>query len=70
MQIKEKTVRKFLSKKIQQLNNVVADLDNLVTEIGSDYYRVSIFGSARLKPDTDEYQEVYELAKKLAQKGA
>ena len=42
MQIKEKTVRKFLSKKIQQLNNVVADLDNLVTEIGSDYYRVSI----------------------------
>ena len=66
MQIKEKTVRKFLSKKIQQLNNVVADLDNLVTEIGSDYYRVSIFGSARLKPDTDEYQEVYELAKKLA----
>ena len=66
MHIKEKTVRKFLSKKIQQLNNVVADLDNLVTEIGSDYYRVSIFGSARLKPDTEEYQEVYELAKKLA----
>ena len=66
MQIKEKTVRKFLSKKIQQLNNVVADLDNLVTEIGSDYYRASVFGSARLKPDTEEYLEVYELAKKLA----
>ena len=40
MQIKEKLVRKFLSKKIQQLNNIVADLDSLVTEIGSDYFRV------------------------------
>ena len=66
MQIKENTVRKFLSKKMQQLNNIVADLDTLVTEIGSDYYRVSIFGSARLKPDTKEYSQIYQLAKKLA----
>ena len=66
MQIQEKTVRKFLSKKIQQLNNIVADLDALVTEIGTDYYRVSIFGSARIKPNTEEYMEVYDLAKKLA----
>ena len=66
MQIKEKTVRKFLSKKMQQLNNIVADLDTLVTEIGSDYYRVSIFGSARLKPDTQEYTDIYQLAKILA----
>ena len=64
MQIKENTVRKFLSKKMQQLNNIVADLDTLVTEIGSDYYRVSIFGSARLKPDTKEYSQIYQLAKK------
>tara|TARA_X000001036_G_scaffold64127_1_gene54749 strand:- start:16619 stop:17290 length:672 start_codon:yes stop_codon:yes gene_type:complete len=67
MQIKEKVVRKFLSKKIQQLNNIVADLDSLVTEIGTDYYRVSIFGSARIKTKTNEYAQVYELAKKLAQ---
>ena len=67
MQIKEKVVRKFLSKKIQQLNNIVADLDSLVTEIGSDYFRVSIFGSARIKANTNEYAQVYELAKKLAQ---
>jgi uncharacterized protein (TIGR00730 family) len=66
MQIKENTVRKFLSKKMQQLNNIVADLDTLVTEIGSNYYRVSIFGSARLKPDTKEYSQIYQLAKKLA----
>ncbi|MBH10559.1 MAG: hypothetical protein CMG74_09470 [Candidatus Marinimicrobia bacterium] len=66
MQIKEKTVREFLSKKIQQLNDIVADLDTLVTEIGTDYYRVSIFGSARLKPETHEYIKVYQLARKLA----
>ena len=67
MQIKEKVVRKFLSKKIQQLNNIIADLDSLVTEIGSDYFRVSIFGSARIKANTTEYSQVYNLAKKLAQ---
>ena len=67
MQIKEKVVRKFLSKKIQQLNNIVADLDSLVTEIGSNYYRVSIFGSARIKEKTSDYTQVYDLAKKLAQ---
>ena len=70
MQIQEKTVRKFLSKKIQQLNNIVADLDALVTEIGTDYFRVSIFGSARIKPNTEEYMEVYDLAKKLAKNNA
>ena len=59
MQIKEKKVQKFLSKKIQQLNNIVADLDSLVTEIGSDYFRVSIFGSARIKTSTNEYIQVY-----------
>ena len=70
MQIQEKTVRKFLSKKIQQLNNIVADLDALVTEIGTDYFRVSIFGSARIKPNNEEYMEVYDLAKKLSKNNA
>ena len=70
MQIKDKHIRKFLSKKIGQLNNIVAGLDSLVTEIGSDYYRVSVFGSARIKKNTDEYIQVYELAKKLAQNKA
>ena len=70
MQIKDKHIRKFLSKKIGQLNNIVAGLDSLVTEIGSEYYRVSIFGSARIKKNTNEYNQVYELAKKLAQNKA
>ena len=70
MKIKEKKVRKFLSKQIQELNNIVADLDDLVTEIGTGYYRVAIFGSARIKPKTPEYKSVYSLAKELASRGA
>tara|TARA_B100001564_G_scaffold343409_1_gene339946 strand:+ start:2559 stop:3230 length:672 start_codon:yes stop_codon:yes gene_type:complete len=70
LQIKDEHIRKFLSKKIGQLNNIIAGLDSLVTEIGSDYYRVSIFGSARIKKNTDEYNQVYDLAKKLTQNKA
>ncbi|MFW7381691.1 MAG: LOG family protein [Oligoflexus sp.] len=69
MQVESKKVRKFLSKKIQQLNDIVADLDTLVTELGTDFYRVSIFGSARIKPDTQEYKDAYLLAHKLATRG-
>lgn len=34
MNDKEKKVRKFLSKQIQQLNNIVADLDTVITDMG------------------------------------
>ena len=35
----------------------------------TDYYRVSIFGSARMKAESDNYKEVYDLAYKLAMRG-
>ena len=70
MNTKEKKVRRFLSKQIQQLNNIVADLDAVITDMGTEFYRVSIFGSARIKPDTKEYKGVYTLAKELAENGA
>ena len=70
MNTKEKKVRRFLSKQIQQLNNIVADLDTVITDMGTEFYRVSIFGSARIKPDTKEYKGVYTLAKELAENGA
>jgi len=69
MELERKKVRKFLSKKIQQLNDIVADLDGLVTEIGSDFYRVSIFGSARITQDSDLYVQVHDLAFQLASRG-
>ena len=62
MNDKEKKVRKFLSKQIQQLNNIVADLDTVITDMGTEFYRVSIFGSARIKPDTKEYKEAMMVA--------
>lgn len=64
--VEQKHVRKFLNKKIQQLNDIVADLDSLSTEMGSDFYRVCIFGSARIRAESENYQQVKELAYELA----
>lgn len=69
MEIKQAKVRKFLSKKIGQLNDIVADLDQLVTQMPLEFYRVCIFGSARIQADSPFYQEVYDLAKALSQEG-
>ena len=67
--IENKRVRKFLNKKISQLNDIVADLDGLAREIGADFYRVSIFGSARIKQGTEEYNRVENLAFQLSKLG-
>lgn len=69
MHVKQTKIRKFLSQKISQLNDIVADLDGLVTQMGFEFYRVCIFGSARIKPDTEEYNRVYNLASALATQG-
>ena len=34
-----------------------------------EFYRVCIFGSARIKPETDEYKDVFNLARYLAWEG-
>jgi uncharacterized protein (TIGR00730 family) len=69
MEVSQTKMRKFLSRKIQQLNDIVADLDTLVTQMGPDFYRVAIFGSARIKEDSVYYQRVYELALELSKRG-
>jgi len=69
MQIAQTKVRKFLSRKIQQLNDIVADLDGLVTQMGLEFYRVCIFGSARIKENSDDYRRVYDLALALSKEG-
>jgi uncharacterized protein (TIGR00730 family) len=70
MKVKEYKIKKSLSREIQRLNDVVADLDSLVTEMGSDFYRVVIFRSARIQKDTKENQDVQNLAKNIATLGA
>lgn len=69
MKVEENTVRKFLNKKIAMLSDVIADLDSLIQELDTNYYRVSIFGSARAKDRSRFYQEVKEMARELAGKG-
>jgi len=67
--VRKKEVRKFLNEKIAQLNGIVADIDSLLTKFEGDFFRVSIFGSARIKPQSAQYKEVYELAYQLSTRG-
>lgn len=69
MTLPEKKVRKFLNFKIQQLHELIADFDGLLTELEVDFYRVTIFGSARIEAGSERYQVVHELARALASKG-
>lgn len=50
-------------KRAQALEEQLKDLDD------RRFYRVCIFGSARIKPDTKEYQDAFQLARFLAWDG-
>ena len=67
--VERKKIRKLLSNKISQLNEVIADMDGILTELETDFYRVCIFGSARISVDSPFYKLSYDLAKELAKRG-
>ena len=67
--IHKKDVRKLLIKKVHQLNDILADLDGLLTQLETDFFRVCIFGSARTTASSPFYAQVHELAKALAAQG-
>ncbi|MEN9835335.1 MAG: hypothetical protein RL011_1528 [Pseudomonadota bacterium] len=69
MALKQKRVRKVLTSKIRQLYDIVADIDGLLTEMETDFYRVCIFGSARISSDSAIYQQVEKLAEGLSRLG-
>ena len=69
MLIEQSRVRKILSRKVLQLNDILADLDMLLTEMETDYFRVCIFGSARINAESPFYKQVYDLAVALAKEG-
>ena len=69
MVISNKGIRKTLEKKITQLNDIIADIDTLLTEMQTEYYRVSVFGSARIKANSPQFDQVYQLAYKLSMRG-
>jgi predicted Rossmann-fold nucleotide-binding protein len=56
--------------KIKKLRNEdIANKKNLLHIVNDGRFRVAIFGSARIKPGDTVYQEVAELARKLATNG-
>ncbi len=65
-----KKIKKVLNNKMMQLHDIVADMDGLLTELEDDYYRVSIFGSARIQENSDIYKQCYQLAFELGKEGA
>ncbi|MBI2602995.1 MAG: LOG family protein [Deltaproteobacteria bacterium] len=69
MTITRKEIRKFLNKKIAHLNDIIADIDILLSKLETEFYRVAIFGSARIGPDSPIYKDAYELAYQLAMRG-
>ncbi|MBC62460.1 MAG: hypothetical protein CMP11_08380 [Zetaproteobacteria bacterium] len=62
----KKEIKKTLNNKISQLNDIIADIDQLLTKMETDYYRACIFGSARIEPNSDAFKEVYQLAFELS----
>ena len=69
MEVKRKEIRKILGKKVAELNDIVADIDHLLTDMETDFYRVAVFGSARIKESSDSFLQVKNLAQELAQRG-
>jgi uncharacterized protein (TIGR00730 family) len=69
LSVKPKKVRKILTNKIRQLYDIVADIDTLLTEMETDFYRVCIFGSARIRENSPIYNQVELLAEALSKSG-
>ena len=69
MSVKQTKVRKILTSKMAQMYDIIADIDSLLTEMETDFYRVCIFGSARIGPESRIYHQVEQLAEALAARG-
>ncbi len=65
----KKDIRKHLGAKIHQLNEIVADMDSLLSSMENEHFRVAIFGSARAKEGSKHYIKVYQLAYELGLRG-
>ena len=62
--------RRHLDERLRLLHQREMLIERELRELDDNrFYRVCIFGSARIKPDTKEYNDVVELAKLLAWEG-
>ena len=64
-----KRKRKHLDERLRLLAERTAIIEKELILLESKYYRVCIFGSARIKPESKEYQEAFTLARYLAWSG-
>jgi uncharacterized protein (TIGR00730 family) len=59
--------KKHLDERLKVLHHRAMMIEQELQQIDAGkFYRVCIFGSARIKPDTEEYEQVYTLARMLA----
>ncbi|MCI5065516.1 LOG family protein [bacterium] len=62
--------RKHLDERLRSLHQRALVIEKQLHELRDGrFYRTCIFGSARIKPDNVEYQEVFSLARMLAWEG-
>lgn len=62
--------RKHLDERLRLLYQRAVLIEDELRKLDEDrFYRVCIFGSARIKPDTNQYSDVYELARYLSWEG-
>ncbi len=62
--------RKHLDERLRLLYQRTMVIEDELRKLDEDrFYRVCIFGSARIKPDSKEYNDVFELARYLSWEG-
>ncbi len=61
--------RERLTERLQALRQRLFLLERELDDYTSEFYRVSIFGSARIKPEDEIYKETFEVAKGLGEMG-
>lgn len=62
--------RKHLDERLRLLYQRAVLIEDELRKLDEDrFYRVCIFGSARIKPDTKQYADVFELARYLSWEG-
>jgi len=67
---KKKSRRKHLDERLRSLYHRTLVIENQLKELDdSRFYRTCIFGSARIKPEHQEYKDVFSLARLLAWEG-
>ena len=63
-------LRRHLDERLRILHERAMIIEEELLRLDGDrFYRVCIFGSARIKPNTPEYDDVFELARMLAWEG-